>query len=147
MFSTLKQGDALYVIEQQDHLVVRQGAITNITPTYNGGLDVKVKIDNQEYQFQQLPFNQVSAKYGQTTVVDSKDSLVSEVTKLKEHSDNILNNLPYHEQMSKDCDNILRRMNPTYDKEQKRDEEIQLMKQQMSVMAQSITNIEQLLKK
>lgn len=147
MFSTLKQGDALYVIEQQDHLVVRQGAITNISPTFNGGLDVKVKIDDQEYQFQQLPFNQVSAKYGQTTVVDSKDSLVSEVTKLKEHSDNILNNLPYHKQMSKDCDSILRRMNPSYDKEQKRDEEIQLMKEQMSVMAQSITNIEQLLKK
>lgn len=147
MFSTLKQGNIVHVLEQSDGLTYKTGKIISIVPNYTGFLDVKVKINDQEYEFKSLPYNQSVAKNGSITIGETKDHIITELKKLKEESESIIdpNNIKYHESRVKDTTDLLRQMNPVYDKEIRRDEEIDTLKQQMASMASSLANIEKLL--
>lgn len=147
MFSTLKQGNTVHVLEQTNGLSYKIGNITGIIPNYTGGMDMKVKVDDQEYEFKQLPYNQsIAKKDGSIVVAETKDSIIAEIIKLKESSETILNNREYYEKLIKECDILLRQIDPDYDKEIRRDEEIETLKQQISNMSQSLENIEKLLK-
>lgn len=146
MFSTLKQGNTVHVLEQTNGLSYKTGQITGIVPNYTGGIDMKVKVDDQEYEFKQLPYNQsVAKKDGSIVVTETKDNVIAEILKLKESSETILNNRDYYENLVKDCDSLLRQIDPNYDKELRRDEEIETLKKQISNMSQSLENIEKLL--
>lgn len=147
MFSTLKPGNVVHVLEQADKLAYKVGKVISVAPDYTGGLVMKVKVDDQEYEFKQLPYNQSVAKNGSIIVSETKDNIITELKKLKEESESIIdsNNIKYHESRAKDATDLLRQMNPTYDKEIRRDEEIDTLKQQMASMASSLANIEKLL--
>lgn len=147
MLTNLRQGTNVYVLEKSDGLTLKEGKIVGATPNIAGGVDIKVKVDEQDYDFKQVPYGQSIATYSNAIVSETKDGILTEITKLKETSEGVINpdNIKYHERMIKDCDVLLRQWNPSYDKEKKRDEEIDLLKQQMFVMSQSLSNIEKLL--
>lgn len=147
MFSTLKPGNIVHILEQTDKLAYKTGKIISIVPNYTGVLDIKVRVNDQEYEFTQLPYSQSVAKNGSIVIGETKDHIITELKKLKEESESIIdpNNIKYHESRAKDATDLLRQMNPIYDKEIRRDEEIDVLKQQMASMASSIANIEKLL--
>lgn len=147
MFSTLKQGNTVHVLEQTDSLSYKTGKITSIVPNYAGGMDIRIKVDDQEYEFKQVPYNQSVANNGTIVISENKENIVAEIQKLKENSETILKNKDYYEKNVEDCNNLLRQLNPTYDKEMKRDEEIDLLKQQMLSVSQSLADIKELLSK
>ena len=70
------------------------------------------------------------------------EGILNEVAKIKENASSILNNREFYLNQIKDCDEILRTNNPKYDKELKRDEEIDNLKQQVSEIASSLTSIQ-----
>lgn len=147
MLNQLKPGNIVYVLEQSDNLVMSTGRIVNVTPNYTGNVDMEVKVNEQSYKFQQIPFNQSVVKNNSIIVAENKDLILTEVKKIKEESEKILNNIPYYENRSKQCDEILRQNDTIYDKELKRDEEINQLKDQMSAMQETLANIEKLLNK
>lgn len=147
MLTQLKPGNVVYVLDQTDKFNLGTGQIVNVTPNLTGGIDMEVKVNDQNYKFQQVPFNQSVVKNDFVIVSETRDQLLEEVKKLKEESDKVLSNVSYYEKRSKQCEEILRQNNPTYDKELKRDEEISQLKDQMSAMQQSLANIEKLLNK
>lgn len=147
MLTQLKPGNTVYVLEQSDNLSINTGRIVNVTPSYTGNVDMEVKVNDQTYKFQQVPFNQSVVKNDLIIVGETKDQILTEVKKIKEESDKVLNNISYYENRSKQCDDILRQNNPAYDKELKRDEEITQLKDQMSAMQQTLASIEKLLNK
>lgn len=147
MLNQLKPGNIVYVLEQSDNLVMSTGRIVNVTPNYTGNVDMEVKVNDQSYKFQQIPFNQSVVKNNSIVVAENKDLILTEVKKIKEESEKILNDIPYYENRSKQCDEILRQNDTIYDKELKRDEEINQLKDQMSAMQETLANIEKLLNK
>lgn len=147
MLNQLKPGNIVYVLEQSDNLVMSTGRIVNVTPNYTGNVDMEVKVNEQSYKFQQIPFNQSVVKNNSIVVAENKDLILTEVKKIKEESEKILNDIPYYENRSKQCDEILRQNDTIYDKELKRDEEINQLKDQMSAMQETLANIEKLLNK
>ena len=147
MLNNLRQGTNVYVLEKtNDGLFLKEGKIVNILPSM-GGIDINVNVDDVNYEFKQVPYGQSVARYGNVIVSETKEGILSEITKLKEISEGIINqdNIAYHTKLVKECDLLMRQLNPIYDKEQKRDEEIDLLKKQMSVMSDSLANIEKLL--
>lgn len=147
MLNQLKPGNIVYVLEQSDNLSMNTGRIVNVTPNYTGNVDMEVKVNEQSYKFQQIPFNQSVVKNNSVIVAENKDLILTEVKKIKEESEKILNDIPYYENRSKQCDEILRQNDTIYDKELKRDEEINQLKDQMSAMQETLANIEKLLNK
>lgn len=147
MLNQLKPGNIVYVLEQSDNLSMNTGRIVNVTPNYTGNVDMEVKVNDQTYKFQQIPFNQSVVKNNSVIVAENKDLILTEVKKIKEESEKILNDIPYYENRSKQCDEILRQNDTIYDKELKRDEEINQLKDQMSAMQETLANIEKLLNK
>lgn len=147
MLNQLKPGNIVYVLEQSDNLSMNTGRIVNVTPNYTGNVDMEVKVNDQSYKFQQIPYNQSVVKNNSVIVAENKDLILTEVKKIKEESEKILNDIPYYENRSKQCDEILRQNDTTYDKELKRDEEISQLKDQMSAMQQTLASIEKLLNK
>lgn len=147
MLNQLKPGNIVYVLEQSDNLSMNTGRIVNVTPNYTGNVDMEVKVNDQTYKFQQIPFNQSVVKNNSVIVAENKDLILTEVKKIKEESEKILNDIPYYENRSKQCDEILRQNDTIYDKELKRDEEINQLKDQMSAMQQTLASIEKLLNK
>lgn len=147
MLTQLKPGNTIYVLEQQEDLKLSTGKVVNVMPSYTGNVDMEVKVNDQTYKFQQVPFNQSVVKNDFVIIGETKDQILNEVKKIKEDSDKILDNISYYKSRSKQCEEILRQNNPTYDKELKRDEEINQLKDQMSAMMGSLANIEKLLNK
>lgn len=152
MFQNLRQGNTVYILEQNNHLTLKQGKIVKIEPNYTGSLDIKVKADDQEYELKQLPYNQIIANNGSLIISENLDSILNEVRKLKTDSEDKINNHDYYIQTAQDCDEILKKYDKSYAKEQQRQEEIDNLKQQnkdlknqISAMAQSLSNIEKLL--
>ena len=98
-------------------------------------------------KFQQVPLNKSVIENDLIVIGETEDQILTEVKKIKEESDKILDNIPYYEKRSKQSEEILRKHNPIYDKELKRDEEISSLKDQMAAMRESLANIEKLLNK
>lgn len=147
MLTQLKPGNKIYVLEQTGDLTISTGQVVNVTPSYTGNVDMEVKVNDQTYMFQQVPFNQSVVQNDSIIVAETKDQILTEVKKIKTDSDKILDNISYYEKRSKQCEEILRQNNPSYDKELKRDEEINQLKDQMSAMQKTLANIEKLLNK
>ena len=105
MFSTLRQGDTVLVLEQSDKLTLHTGEIIEVLPNYtlnynyNGNINMKVKINDQEYEFKKVPWNQSVAKNGKIIIGENKEVILKEVSALKENSEQILNNIDYHKQL------------------------------------------------
>lgn len=152
MFANLRQGNTVYVLEQSDKLTLKAGQIIENKPNYTGSMDMKVKIDDNEYELKQLSYNKSIARNGSIVVSENLNDLLNEVRNLKADSEDKIKNYDYYEQNVKDCDAILRQYDSSYEKEQKVNEEItelrqqnDELKQQIQSMSQSLSNIEKLL--
>ena len=149
MFSTLRQGDTVLVLEQLDKLTLNTGEIIEILPNYapsfGGNINMKVKINDQEYEFKKVPWNQSVAKNGKIIIGENKEVILKEVSALKENSEQILNNIEHHKQLVRDCDAILRENDTYYNSTVKHDEEINDLRNQINDMSKSLAKIEKLL--
>lgn len=140
MFSGLRQGTALYVLDKSKEPKVITGYVERIStphpmyPNYNPSVsfganlqtavDVTVKLGNERKEFVGVPSTSTIHAYGDYVLSESKDSMIQEVTTMLENSKSIVANVEQHKSNIAACEKILRELNPTYAKEQERDEMI-----------------------
>lgn len=138
MFSALRQGSTIYILEKENGLVLKTGRVVtytspqftnNIYPNNQapfGFVNVTVDVDGKSVEFNNLPANQNTAPYngGMTIVSESRDAISTEVENTVNNSRNIINNTPYHEKLIADGEDILKGLNPHFAREKERDEEI-----------------------
>ena len=140
MFSGLRQGTALYVLDKSSEPKVVQGYIERISaphplyPNYNPSVsfganlqtavDITVKLGDDRKEFVGVPSTASIHSYGDYVLSESKDSMIQEVTSMLENSKSILANMGQHESNVAACEKILKELNPVYAKEQERDEAI-----------------------
>ena len=141
MFQNLKQNDALYVIDKSSGVpslkigqVVNVGNAMPATPVQNPGLmiglnqqyqiSIRAKIDGQEGDFNQLLTNESVHDYGNMIITDSRESLLSEIDKIRMKSQGELDRRDINEKTVVACDDMAKTVNPEYAKAKERDEAI-----------------------
>lgn len=148
MFSALRQGNPFYILEKGSKLNLKVGQVEWVSspkPKYNNNnvgvalspiiqtvVDIKVIVDNEKLEFNNVPSSLSIADFGNGVVIsESKESILSEVDGIMQSSTQILNNIEYHENVVKDCEQILKQFNPVFAKEKEHDDAIEDLKSQM----------------
>ena len=103
-----------------------------ITDDAGEGFDVKVKINDEEVDFKQLPANGQIANDKNLVVSDSKDAMSSEVDAMLRQSKAILESVDYHERVVKSCEGMLLQLNPQIAKEKEQTEKINKLEGKVS---------------
>lgn len=155
MFSALRQGAPLYILEKGDTPVVKIGQIEGITqPRFNPSagigatiVDIAVKIDNERKDYIGVPSNASVHGYGNIIISESKEAMIQEVEGMMQTSKSVLDNLDYHRNMVKSCEDLLKQLSPTYAKQQERDDAIESLKNEVGSLKADMSKMIALLTK
>ena len=109
-------------------------------------VDIKVRIDDQVKEFC-VPSSLSIHTYGDYTLSENKEAMISEVDSLLQNSRDILDSIDKHKQAIAAYENILKSLNPVYAKEQERDGAISNLSQRVDSIQDSLDRLERLLKK
>ena len=160
MFSTLRKGSSIYILDRTNEPDVKLGYIENVSiprpmyPTYNPAVslgtnmqtvvDLTVRIDNETKEFC-VPSNLSIHTYGDYTLSENKEAMISEVDSLRQTTEDIISNVDKNKKDLAAYINILKQLNPVYAKEQERDTAISELSQRMDSIQTSLSKLEQLL--
>lgn len=163
MFSGLRQGALVYVLDKSDKIQVKQGFVESVSAprsmykTFNPAVtfgtnmqsvvDITLKIDDQKKEFVGIPSNVTIHSYGDYVITESKEGMIQEVDAMLQNSTNIVNSIDKHRQIISSCENILKELNPVYAREQERDEVIGSLTQKVNSIEGVLTRLESMLAK
>lgn len=150
MFSTLRQGSSVYILDkgnanrkpklsigQVESVSAPQPKLSNGNYPYMGCctdmvVDVKVKVGEDTMDFQKLPVNLSVADIGSVTICDNREETLTAVDNFFQSSKRALEDVPYHESVVESCDSMFVQLNPVYAKDKERDSSISALKSEMS---------------
>lgn len=163
MFSALKEGSILYVLDKTAKPVIKVGRVEHITaprpmykqynPTVSFNLnlqtvvDVTLKIDGAKKDFIGLPSTENMHSHGDYVVSETKEAMISEVDAMLQRSKSIIESVDAHKENIEACEEILRELDPSYAKEQERDTAIDSLTEQVTNMQSVLRRLEALLTK
>lgn len=163
MFSGLRQGSTLYILDKSTDPKVVTGYVQRINAphpiykTYNPAVsfgtnmqtvvDIVVKIDNEEKEFVGVPSTGVIHSYGDYVLSETKENMIQEVDAMMQNSQNILDSIEQHKKNITACESILKQLNPVYAKEQQRDEAIDNISGRIDRMEDVLSRLESMLTK
>ena len=136
MFSALRQGSVIYILEKGEMPTLKVGQVVSITqPTYNNNfmmngstMDINVKVGNETLEFKNVPSSQSTVNYNNAIITETKELMFNEVDNMLQNSKSIIDSVPYHENVLLSCEEILKDLNPRFAKEKERDEDISNLK-------------------
>lgn len=159
MFSGLRQGTTLYVLDKSQEPRVTMGYVERIStphPMYQNynpsvsfganlqtAVDIVVKLGDDRKEFVGVPSTAIIHSYGDYVISESKDSMIQEVNAMMQNSKSILSNIEQHKSNITACEKILKELNPVYAKEQERDEAIDSLTKQVNSMQDILARLEQ----
>lgn len=146
MFQSLRAGSSIYILHKSGAPVLEMGSIVNVTapmPKYTVPpvfgqpqemvVDMVVKVNGQDLNYQKVPANADIADFGMNGVVisDSRDAMNAEVVNLKNKSIDIIGSIDFHKKVVEDCNKILENLNPEFAERQAQQNDINSLKAQM----------------
>ncbi len=160
MFSTLRKGASIYILDRTSKPEVKIGYVDNVTlprpmyPTYNPAVslgtnmqrvvDITVRVDDDKKEFC-VPADLSIHTYGDYTLSENKEAMISEVDSLVKDKEDIINNIPNMKEEVEALKEILKVLNPVYAKEQERDTAIESLTQQVDGIHSALERLETLL--
>ena len=155
MFSALRQGSVVYILEKGENPVLKVGQVVSITqPSYssnflmNGStIDINVKVNNQNMDVKNVPSSQSVANYNNAIITETKELMSNEVDNMLQSSRSIVDSAAYHNNIITSCERILKELNPRFAKEKERDEDINNLKDKMGGIESKMDKILSLLQK
>ena len=155
MFSALRQGSVIYILEKVENPTLKVGQIVSITqPNYsnnflmNGStIDINAKVGDQNMDFKNVPSSQSTATYNNVIIAETKELMSNEVDNMLQSSKSIVDSVTYHNNVIASCENILKELNPRFAKEKERDEDITNLKDKMGGIESKMDQILTLLSK
>lgn len=161
MFQTLRKGATIYILDKTSKPEVKIGYVENVTlprpmyPTYNPAaslgtnmqrvVDITVRVDEDKREFC-VPSDLSIHTYGDYTLSESKEAMISEVDSLLQNSKDIVDSVDKHKENMIAYQNILKELNPVYAKEQERDDAIDSLTQQVNGIHSALERLESLLR-
>ena len=164
MFSNLRQGSQIYILEKGEKAPsLIEGIVSSVsaprpkfitqTPGINLGMntetvvDVKAKSGEQDYDFKDLPVNLCIANFGGVVVCESREAMLQEIDARDAESKQVIESAPYHEAARLHYEQFRRRLNPSYEKEKERDDAILKLNDEVNGMKGNIDKILSILSK
>ena len=160
MFSTLRKGATIYILDRTDTPEVKVGYVDNVTtprpmyPTYNPAaslgtnmqtvVDMTIRIGDEKKEFS-VPSTLSIHTYGDYTLSENKEAMISEVDSLLQSSKDVLDSIDKHKQAIAAYEEILKTLNPVYARESERDSAIDRITQQVDSMQNTLNRLESLL--
>lgn len=147
MFQGLRRNSLLYVLDKGENPNLRIGQVISTSnpqtkyPAFNNGftpqpmetvVDVRVKLDDEEVDFKQLPANGQIANDKNLVVSDNKDAMSAEVDAMLRQSKAILESVDYHKRVVDSCEGMLQQLNPQIAKEKEQTEKINKLEGKVS---------------
>lgn len=162
MFSTLRKGATIYLLDRTSEPDVKIGYIDNVSmprpmyPTYNPQVslgtnmqtvvDLTVRVGDEKKEFC-VPSNLSIHTYGDYTLSENKEAMISEVDALLQNSKDVIDSIDKHKTAISAYERILKNLNPVYAKESERDSRIDSLSQQVGSMQTTLNRLESLLLK
>lgn len=147
MFQGLRTNSLFYVLDKGENPNLRIGQVVSVSnpqtkyPTFNNGftpqpmetvVDVKVKLDDEEVDFKQLPANGQIANDKNLVVSDNKDAMSAEVDAMLRQSRAILESVDYNKRVVESCEGMLQQLNPQIAKDKEQTEKINKLEGKVS---------------
>ena len=156
MFSGLRQGNIVYILDKTDGLILKKGQVVsnsatnlpyNLTP--NSLITLPIDIEGETKEFNNIPAMQSSINYnnGKLIIIDNQELASTEVENIVKSGKDILDNREYYEKLVKDGEEVLKKLNPQFARDKARDEEIAELKEQVGGMETKLNTIIDLLNK
>lgn len=161
MFSGLRQGTTLYVLDKSEEPKVVTGYVENVTAphpmykTYNPAVsfgtnmqtvvDIIVKIGNDKKEFVGIPSTNTIHSYGDYVLSENKEAMIQEVDAMLSNSKAVIESVEQHKSNIEACEKILKQLNPVYAKEQQRDEAIDNISGRIDRMEDVLARLESML--
>lgn len=156
MFSALRQGNIVYILDKTDGLTLKKAQVIsnsmsnmvyNVNP--NSVLTLTLDINGETKEFNNIPAMQSSINYnnGKLMLIDNQELASTEVENIVKSSKDILENTEYYEKLVVDGEEALKLLNPQFAKDKARDDEITALKQQVGGMETKLDAIIGLLNK
>lgn len=156
MFSALRQGNIVYIIDKTDGLTLKKGQVVSNSATNmpynlnpNSLLTITIDIEGETKEFNNIPAMQCSINYnnGKLIIIDNQELASTELENIVKSSKEILNNREYYEKLVIDGEEALKLINPQFAKDKARDDEFNALKEQVGGMENKLNTIIDLLNK
>ena len=155
MFSALRQGSVIYILEKGEKLSLKVGQVVSVTqPTYNNNfmmngstIDINVKVGTDTMDFKNVPSSQSTTSYNNAIITETKELMSNEVDNMLQNSKSIIDSVPYHNSVVSSCEEILKELNPRFAREKERDEDISNLKHKIGGIESKMDQILTLLAK
>lgn len=155
MFSALRQGSVIHILEKGETLSYKTGQVISITqPTFNNNflgngstVDISVKVGNETMDFKNAPSSQSTANYNNLFIAETKELTSNEVDNILQGSRSIIDSVPYHTNVIQSGEEILKNLNPRFAKEKERDADITNLKNKIGGIETKMDKILTLLSK
>lgn len=156
MFSALRQGNIVYIIDKTDGLTLKKGQVVSNSATNmpynlnpNSLITLTIEIEGQTKEFNNIPAMQSSINYnnGKLIIIDNQELASTEIENIVKSSKEILDNREYYEKLVTDGEEALKLINPQFAKDKARDDEFNALKEQVGGMENKLNTIIDLLNK
>lgn len=130
MFSSLQQGNIVYILDKTARPKLKYGEIVGVSvPNFTSlgsTINLKISIDGTTQDFNNIPSNNsiISYNNGKLTISETKQGLQNEVDSTLQNSKQIIDNIETYKQNIIDCEEILKQLNPQFAKDKERDERL-----------------------
>lgn len=154
MFNALRQNNPIYVLDKGENPSLKIGQVLSVTPPIplygqysNMTVDITALVDGQQIIFQKLPSAGSIATSNGLVVAESKETMLSEVEGFMKNSQQILENIPYHERVVSVCEEMLKTLNPQYAKAKEQEEKLCALEIKVGGMEGTLGDIKDMLVK
>ena len=163
MFSNLRSGSQVYILHKDTTPYIEIGQVVSVSqpiPRYQTNnfmapqelvVDIVVSVNGNNITLQKLPANLDVADQGTANgslfISTSRESMNTEITSLRQKSQDIINSIDYHKKVIQDCEILLQRLNPEFAEQKQQKQEIDNLKAQMAEMMSGMKELMSQLKK
>lgn len=155
MLGTLRTGAPLFVFDKSKQ-TVSIAEIVSVTPqpaqfgmayTPNGMMpqrptvNIRARLNGTEVNFNRLVADASSAEdqSGGVVICESKDAMVSEITAFRANSARALEQVPMHQQIVSNCDNLLLQFDSSRQREMEQSKEIAGLRNEISELKELLS--------
>ena len=156
MFSALRQGIIVYILDKTDGLTLKKGQVVSnsaVNIPYNLAanslITLTIDIEGETKEFNNIPAMQSSVQYnnGSLMLIDNQELASTEVENIIKSSKEILENTEYYEKLVETGEEVLKKLNPQFAKDKARDDEFNALKEKVGGMESKLDTIINLLDK
>lgn len=163
MFSALRPGATLYILDKSKEPQIKTGFVDNVTvprpmyKTFNPAVsfgtnmqtvvDIVARVGDEKITYEGIPSTLSIHSNGDVVISESREAMISEVDAMLQNSKSVLDSVEKHKTNIVACEKILKELNPVYARESERDQAIDTLTDKVNNMQNEFGSIKDTLSK